>query len=130
MREGEHPVFSDPRQMQAMMKKLGISTENLDATEVIIKCRDRTLRVRSPEVVRMKVQGQEMYQVSGKTETLTGETAAKAETMAEVPAPFSDEDIEIVMAQTGASRDSAIKALAECDGAPAEAIVHLLSKKK
>jgi len=121
-------VFSDPRQMQAMMKKLGISTENLDATEVLIKCRDGTLRIRSPEVVKMKVQGQEMYQISGKSEMLTGEVAAKAET--EAPASFSDEDIEIVMAQTGASRESAIKALAECDGAPAEAIVSLLSKKR
>jgi len=121
-------VFSDPKQMQAMMRKLGISTENLDATEVLIKCRDRTLRVKSPEVVKMKVQGQEMYQVSGRTEILTGEAATTAE--AEAPASFSDEDIEIVMSQTGASREGAVKALTECDGAPAEAIVHLLSKKK
>jgi nascent polypeptide-associated complex subunit alpha len=116
--------------MQAMMRKLGISTENLDATEVLIKCRDRTLRVKSPEVVKMKVQGQEMYQISGRTEVLTGEAATTAEAAAEAPASFSDEDIEIVMSQTGASREGAVKALTECDGAPAEAIVHLLSKKK
>jgi len=123
-------VFSDPRQMQAAMRKLGISTENLDATEVIIKCRDKTLRIRSPDVVKMKVQGQEMYQISGKSEALTGEAATTAEAAAESQVSFSDEDIEIVVSQTGASREASINALAECDGAPAEAIVHLLSKKK
>jgi nascent polypeptide-associated complex subunit alpha len=116
--------------MQAAMRKLGISTENLDATEVLIKCRDKTLRIRSPEVVKMKIQGQEMYQVSGKSEALTGEAAATAEVAAGAPASFSDEDIEIVISQTGASREAAINALTECDGAPAEAIVYLLSKKK
>jgi len=117
-------MFSDPRQLQAAMRKLGISTENIDAIEVVIRCRDRTLRITSPEVIKMKVQGQEVYQIAGRSEVTSGESAAGDEGPS-----FSEEDVKIVISQTGASREDAIRALKECDGAPAEAIVHLLSKK-
>lgn len=119
----------DPRQMQAMMRKLGISSERIDASEVIIRTPGRTLVIRSPDVVMMQVQGQEMYQVSGRAETLTGDVEVDSAATGSVDASFSDEDVEIVMSQTGASRERAVEALRACGGAPAEAIVHILSRK-
>ena len=38
-----------------------------------------------------------------------------------------EEDIQLIMDQTGASREAAIQALKDCDGQPAEAIIKLMS---
>jgi nascent polypeptide-associated complex subunit alpha len=52
----------------------------------------------------------------------TEEEAAPGETKPK----FTDEDVKIVAAQAGVSEEKARKALEECDGAPAEAIVRLM----
>ena len=67
----------------------------------------------------MNVQGQKMFQVVGDAEVTQGGGGGPA-----IPV----EDVELVAAQTGASREDARKALEECDGEPAEAIVMLMSK--
>jgi len=42
---------------------------------------------------------------------------------------ISEEDIELVIAQTGVSREMAVKALKECEGDLAKAILLLSSRK-
>jgi NACalpha-BTF3-like transcription factor len=56
----------DPEKMQAMMEKLGIQTERIDAKEIVIKLKDgRTLKIRKPDIMKTHVMGRDVYQVSG-----------------------------------------------------------------
>ncbi len=115
---------ANPRQMKQMMKRLGITTEEIDNVEkVIIRTADKDYVITGAEVTIMTVQGQKTYQI-------TGETSVEARGEGDVPEdPFSDEDVEIVMGQAQVSEEEAREALRETDGQPAEAIILLMSRK-
>ena len=56
----------NPKKMQAMMKQLGMSQDEISASRVTIEKPDNTkIVIENPSVVKMKVQGQEMFQISG-----------------------------------------------------------------
>ncbi|NYZ79955.1 nascent polypeptide-associated complex protein [Candidatus Micrarchaeota archaeon] len=101
----------DPKQMSAMMKKMGIKTDDIEASEVVIKGK-KTIVIRNPHVTMMEVQGQKTFQVMGDV----SETSAPA---------FTEEDAELVAEKTGHSKEEAKKALSETNGDIAEAIVLL-----
>ena len=103
-----------PRQMQRAMRQMGINMEELkDVEEVIIKTsRERYIFVK-PSVMCIRAQGQESFQIVGKY--------IKEELKA-----YAEEDIKLVMEQAGVDRETAIKALEECDGKPADAILKLM----
>ncbi|MEM0448523.1 MAG: nascent polypeptide-associated complex protein [Methanomassiliicoccales archaeon] len=118
----------NPRQVKQAMKRMGIETEELKGvTEVIIRTKDAEYRIQNAEVTIMKVQGQKTFQIIGeeKMTPLTQKQETKSDDKQKVDIP--EEDIELVMSQTGASREKAIAALKACDGQPAEAIIKLLS---
>ncbi len=104
----------NPKKMNAMMKQLGMSQEDIPATKVTIEREDDSkIVIENPSVSLMKIQGQEMYQVSGghiKTEN------------AEVG--ISEEDIKTVAEKTGKSKEKARAALEETRDL-AEAIMKL-----
>ncbi len=102
------------KQMEKAMKRMGIRSEEIDAEEVLIKCRDRELVIREPVVSKIKMGGQETFQVMGKV----------SEKLAE---KFTQEDINLVMEQTGCSDEEAVRALDET-GNMAEAIMKLKGK--
>ncbi|MCK5038376.1 MAG: nascent polypeptide-associated complex protein [Thermoplasmata archaeon] len=117
------PGGMNPRQMQQAMKKLGIKSEEMmDVEEVIIKMQDRSLVIKKPDVTMMEVQGQKTFQVVGEPETVYGEVSSEP-----VGLVIPDEDIELVAMQANVSHEQARKALEECDGEPAEAIISLMS---
>jgi nascent polypeptide-associated complex subunit alpha len=140
---------SNPRQMEAMMRKMGITTEDVDATEVIIVTKSGRITIKEPNVSIMTVQGQRTYQISGR-EVTEGDVKAKKgkkkkkkkgkkqvveeepepeeEEEEEITLPFSHEDVQLVMDQTGCSEDRAIKALQKSGGQPAEAILLIMSE--
>ena len=108
----------DPRQMKRMMRQLGVQTENLEnVEEVRIVMSDKELVFKKPEVTMTIVQGQKTYQIIGEPEEEEKEGA------------IPEEDIKLVMEQTGASYEDAKRALEENDGEPAEAIIALMSGK-
>ena len=55
----------NPRQMQQMMKKMGIKQDEIDATEVIIRTADKEYVIESPQVTKVNMMGQTSYQVVG-----------------------------------------------------------------
>jgi nascent polypeptide-associated complex subunit alpha len=124
------PGGMDPRAMKKQLQRMGISTEEIDAVEVIIKGRKKSFKLKEPGVMRMVVQGQEVWQVTGKGEEISLEVAEAAESSGSSGPSFSEEDIELVVSQAKVSREVAVKALMENDGAPAEAIVALMSRRK
>jgi len=75
-------------------------------------------------VTIMEVQGQKTFQIIGEP-TISARTASPTVKSGEQQVP--EEDIELVMSQTGAGRDQAAKALKESGGQPAEAILKIMS---
>lgn len=111
----------NPRQMKQAMKKLGIKTEEIeDAEEVVIRTSTSEYVISEPAVTMMEVQGQVTFQILGDYEI-------RERGDAEAGPVIPEEDITLVMDQTGCSRDQAIEALASCEGQPAEAILKIVS---
>ncbi len=107
----------NPKQMQKMMKQMGIKQENLDVARAEFYLLDGTKLVfDNPDVQKVKMMGQETYQLSG---------TPKTELVDSTP-EISDDDIRTVMEQTGATRDEALKAIEDTGGDLAEAIMNLV----
>lgn len=113
----------NPRQMKQAMKRLGITTEELSGVEeVVIRTKDKEYVIKDAAVTMMDMQGQRTFQVVGET-VVQDRTAAAKPSEPSVP----DEDVQLVMGQTGATREAALKALKETGGQPAEAILKIMS---
>jgi nascent polypeptide-associated complex subunit alpha len=116
----------NPKQMKAMMKRMGISQEDIeDVEEVVIKTRTKEIVFKDAAVTSMTVQGQKTYQIVGTPQ----ERARRKEEKDSEESAIPDEDIKLVMSQTGASAAAAKKALEETGGAPAEAILKIMASK-
>ncbi|HHD15780.1 MAG: nascent polypeptide-associated complex protein [Deltaproteobacteria bacterium] len=109
------PGRMNPRQMERMMRKMGLNMEELkDVRKVVIETGSKEIVIENPAVTIMNVQGERTFQIQGKVSERSLGT--------EIP----EEDIQLVMDQTGADRASALKALEESEGEPAEAIIKLM----
>ena len=104
----------NPKQVQQMMKKMGIQQIEIPATEVIIKTADKEIVITNPQVSKVNMMGQQTYQVIGE--------AFEREKTSDIS--FSEEDIETVMEQSSCSKEEARHALKET-GDIAEAILRL-----
>ncbi len=117
----------NPRQMRQAMKRLGIEQEELDGVEeVIIRTADKEYVIRNANVTAMTAQGQRIWTVVGEPLIRQREGAKKAE--AEKGPTIPDEDVKLVAEKAGVSEDEARKALEDCGGEPAEAIIRLMSR--
>lgn len=100
----------NPKKMQEAMKQMGISQEDIDASKVIIEKRDdKKIIIKNPVVTKIKVQGQESFQISG-------------EISEEVL--ISEQDIKTVMEKTGHNKEESKRALEKTQDL-AEAILGL-----
>jgi len=114
----------NPKQMKAMMKRMGIDQEEVpEVEEVVIKTRTKELVFKDAAVTAVTVQGQKTYQIVGTPQ----ERERKREEVKEGGIP--EDDIKLVMSQTGCTATEARKALQETDGAPAEAILKIMSSR-
>ena len=104
-----------PDKMQAAMKKMGIKTEQVPATEVVIKTESGEIKIRNPQVMQVDMQGQKTFQIMGDVEEGAGAP----------PEKFSADDVKMVAEQARVSDDEARKALEEANGDIAEAILKL-----
>ncbi len=110
-----------PKDLEKMLRSMGVRVQTLDAEEVLIRLRDGTaLRISDPQISVTKVGGEEIYQVMGRVEKVS-EVEEKGE---EVYEP-TEEDISLVASQAGVDRETARKALIEAGGDLAEAILRL-----
>ncbi len=105
----------NPKQMQAMMKKMGISQVPINASRVIFETPEGNLVIENPDILKIMMHGQESYQITGHAELEENELK------------ISEEDIEMVMSQTNKQRDEVIEALKKYDNDIAEAIVNLVA---
>ena len=125
-----------------MLKRMGIgnlNVEEINAAKVVIYLRNgSTLEIPNPSVAAIKMQGMMIYQIQASekdVKTTPTQAAAPASSIimqrpqTQEP-PVSEDDVRLIMDQTGATRDDAIKALKESNGDLAEAILKLQSKKQ
>jgi nascent polypeptide-associated complex subunit alpha len=113
----------NPRQMKAMMKRMGIAQEDIeDVEEIIIKTRRKDYVFHEAMVSVMTVQGQKSFQIVGEPEIIEKAASPSKPESAE-------EDVKLVMEQTGVSEEEARAALDECGGQPAEAILKIMSAR-
>jgi nascent polypeptide-associated complex subunit alpha len=111
------PGGMNPKNMKKLMKKMGIKSEEIDAVQVIISCVDKQIIIDEPSVIRTLVQGQEMFQVQG--------TVRQEESDDQVQ--ISQDDVELVAAQSGVGHERALQALEAAGGDIAQAIIDLKS---
>lgn len=104
----------NPRQMNQMMRRLGINVKEIENVEkVIIQTDTKKYIFENASVTIMDAQGQKTYQITGKPQIV--------EKKEEIPKA----DIELVMEQTGKTEKEAEAALKETKGDIAEAILKL-----
>ena len=102
-------------QMKQAMKRMGISQDEIEVSKVIIVLEDKELVFDHPSVSRVKMGGQETFQIAGEySEQISDQTPE-----------ISDDDIQTVMQQTGKSESEALAALQEAKGDLAQAILKL-----
>ncbi|MEM4589817.1 MAG: nascent polypeptide-associated complex protein [Candidatus Micrarchaeia archaeon] len=101
----------DPRQLQRMMKQMGIDTEEISANRVIIEQDDKKIILNDPKIIKINAKGDISFQISAEE--------IKEEMI------VSKEDIELVSKQAGVDEETARKALEESNGDVAEAIMKL-----
>jgi len=115
----------NPREAKRMMQRMGMNMEGVDdVQEVIIRTPTKDIVIEQPEVAILNMQGQKIYQVVGGTvtEKAPGHAAAGAPKFV-----VSEEDARLVADQTGKPLEEAKKALIECEGDLAKAILILQS---
>lgn len=121
------------RNVRMMMKRMGMTTEELDdVEEVIIRRRSEEVVLGNPSVTVVTVQGVKTYQIAGEpvVRPRGSSPAPSAPTAPAAAAALPEEDIALVMAQAQVDRPTAEAALRETSGEPAEAILRLLSRRK
>ncbi len=104
----------DPKALKGVMDRLGIRSESIESTKVVISCQDKDIVIEEPQVVLIEGQGVRSFQISGDIKEIE---KAKPE--------ISGEDVEFVREQTGADEAAARKALEETNGDNAAAILKL-----
>jgi len=112
----------NPREQRRMMQRMGMNMDAVpDVEEVIIKTGSKEITIEQPEVTILEMQGQKIFQVIGGklTENAPQRQASKPQSA------VSEEDVQLVANQTGKSVEEARKALEECDGDLAKAILLL-----
>ena len=104
------------RELKRLLKKADIDIEEVQGVSRVVIERDDGSRIiiSNPMVTKLKMAGQTVYQVAG------GE-----ERVEEAEVEVSEEDIAIVMEQTGVDRETARNALVMTKGDIAEAIMLL-----
>jgi nascent polypeptide-associated complex subunit alpha len=88
----------NPKQLEKIARQMGMQMENIDAQRVIIETSDKEIIINNPQVSKIKMQGQETFQIVGKVEEKS---------------KIKDEDIEIVAQKANVSKEEARKLLEE-----------------
>ena len=94
------------------MKQMGIAQEEINANRVIIETDDKNIIINNPSVIKIKMQGQSNFQISG---DISEENLEED----------SEEDIKTIMEKTGCSEEDAKQALEKNNNDLAEAILAL-----
>lgn len=109
----------NPREAKRMMQRMGLNMGTISNVEkVIIITSNKKIEIEEAEVTILQMQGQKIFQV-------TGGKIIEKETERKIMTP--EEDVKLIADQTGKSLEESRKALEECEGDLAKAILLLQS---
>lgn len=97
--------------MQQMMKQMGMDMDEINADKVEIHVGDKKMVFKDPEVNKIDMQGQEMFQLLGNYKEEENQSV-------------SEEDIELVQQKTDCSEEEAREALQDAEDV-ADAVMQL-----
>jgi len=136
------------RQMRRRMQQQGVEgMEPIEAYRVIIQTEDEDLVIDDPQVIKVKQQGMEVFQVIGSAKKVPAssynndkidedfEISTDSEVIEEesdkiidLNVEITEQDIQLVSMQTGVTPEEAESALRETNGDLARAIINLKTK--
>ncbi len=136
----------NPRKLRKMLKNLDISNLRLEEVpnvvrvEIVLRDGSRIV-IDTPAVAKMNIGNLMVFQIQAQTSSIRREEKPQTAQLpmqnqsliiageSEMKKPYTDEDIELVIQETGCSREDAIKALEETKGDIAEAIMLIKERK-
>jgi nascent polypeptide-associated complex subunit alpha len=109
------------------MRQMGLNSQEIpDAQEIVIKCNNKNIVISHPQVLKLVVQGQTIYQIIGGLEN-SEEEGSKGNAQ-ESGMGVDQDDISFVCSQANVSVDVARRALIESKGDVAAALLKLTNK--
>ncbi|MEM1663424.1 MAG: nascent polypeptide-associated complex protein [Pyrobaculum sp.] len=120
-------IPTNPRDLEKILKRMGIKVEEIDVAYVEMRLKNGdVLRINNPTVALMKMPNKTLlYQIQ--TSEAAVQKIATAQPTSYQP---SEEDIAILIEQTGATREEAVAALIETKGDLVQAALKLMKKEK
>ncbi len=115
----------NPKKMQAVMQKMGIAQEEIDASKVIIETPEKNIIISNPSVIKINMQGQTNFQISGDIGEEESEFESMDDVLEEENEDTSEEDIKTIIEKTGCSEEQAKGALEKSDGDLTDALLSL-----
>jgi len=117
------PFGFNMKALEKMLKKAGLKVYELEGVErVIIEGVDEKIILVEPKVLELELPGQaKAYQILNPKEVVKEKGVEEGQEVQEV----SEDDVKVVVEQTGCSPEKAKQALIETKGDIAEAIVKL-----
>ena len=103
----------DPRQMEKMMRQMGIKSKPIESSLVTIETSEGKIIITNPQITEIEMQGQKTYQIAGSVQF---ESAI--------------DDVKLVMEQAGCTKEEATEALKKANGDIAHAIIVLGEQNK
>ncbi len=130
----------NPRKLRKMLRNLDLSNLKLEDVPNVVRVefvlRDGTrMIIENPSIAKVSIGGLVIFQVQAQSSSIRHVSSTIQQVqqesilVSEPRKPYSDEDIELVIQETGCSREEAIKALEETKGDIAEAIMLLKNRK-
>jgi len=111
----------NPKKMQAVMKQMGISQQEIPANRVIIEKQDGNIIIENPSVTKINMQGQTNFQISGDV----SEEDRDTESTKPLAEDNTEQDIKIIMEKVGCLEQEARMALEKANNDLTEAILSL-----
>ena len=105
----------NPKKLQALMKQMGIAQQSIPAKRVIIEKNNGNIIIENPSVLKINMQGQTNFQVSGDI----------SETEKDTEQNQTQEDIKTIMEKVGCLEQEAKLAYEKANGDLTEAILSL-----
>ena len=119
---------TNPRDLEKLLKRMGIKMEEVDVAYVELRLKNGEVwRINNPAVALLKMPNKTLvYQIQASESAVEKVSAPPPQAASEYQP--SEEDIALVMEQTGATREEALKALIETRGDLVQAAMKLMRK--
>ncbi len=120
-------MYVSPRDLRRLLRRLGLpdlkAEEVKSVDRVVMFMRDGSaIEISGPTVMRFEVANVVVYQVQASRESIKEVRAVEASSKpSEIE--ITDEDVELVIRETGCSREEAMSALREAGGSIVDAIM-------